>query len=84
MSKSVGNVIDPIDIIDGIELEALINKRISNLVQPKLKDKIARKTKDEFPNGINPYGADALRFCFCALASTGRDINFDLNRIEGY
>ena len=84
MSKSVGNVIDPIDIIDGIELEALINKRISNLVQPKLKDKIARKTKDEFPNGIDPYGADALRFCFCALASTGRDINFDLKRIEGY
>ena len=84
MSKSVGNVIDPIDIIDGIELEALINKRISNLVQPKLKDKIVRKTKDEFPNGIDPYGADALRFCFCALASTGRDINFDLKRIEGY
>ena len=84
MSKSVGNVIDPIDIIDGIELEALINKRISNLVQPKLKDKIVRKTKDEFPDGIDPYGADALRFCFCALASTGRDINFDLKRIEGY
>jgi valyl-tRNA synthetase len=84
MSKSVGNVIDPIDIIDGIELETLINKRVSNLVQPKLKDKIARKTKDEFPNGIDPYGADALRFCFCALASTGRDINFDLKRIEGY
>ena len=84
MSKSVGNVIDPIDIIDGIELEALINKRVSNLVQPKLKDKIVRKTKDEFPNGIDPYGADALRFCFCALASTGRDINFDLKRIEGY
>ena len=84
MSKSVGNVIDPIDIIDGIDLEALINKRVSNLIQPKLKDKIARKTKDEFPNGIDPYGADALRFCFCALASTGRDINFDLKRIEGY
>ena len=84
MSKSLGNVIDPIDVIDGIKQSDLIEKRISNLVQPQLKDKIAKKTKDEFPNGIDPFGADALRFCFCALASTGRDINFDLKRIEGY
>ena len=84
MSKSVGNVIDPIDIIDGIGLDSLTEKRISNLVQPKLKNKIIKKTKDEFPDGIQPYGADALRFCFCALGSTGRDISFDLKRIEGY
>ena len=84
MSKSLGNVIDPIDIIDGIDVNSLIEKRVSDLMQPKLKEKILKKTKMEFPNGIKPYGADALRFCFSALASTGRDINFDLNRIEGY
>ena len=84
MSKSVGNVIDPIDVIDGIKQSDLIEKRISNLVQPQLRDKIAKRTKEEFPNGIDSFGADALRFCFCALASTGRDINFDLKRIEGY
>tara|TARA_B100001109_G_scaffold207578_1_gene174887 strand:+ start:1524 stop:4259 length:2736 start_codon:yes stop_codon:yes gene_type:complete len=84
MSKSVGNVIDPLDVIEGIALDDLINKRTMSLLNEKQKINIIKKTKKDFPDGIKEYGADALRFNFCAMASTGRDINFDLNRIEGY
>tara|TARA_Y100000768_G_scaffold385192_1_gene370795 strand:+ start:10778 stop:13513 length:2736 start_codon:yes stop_codon:yes gene_type:complete len=84
MSKSVGNVIDPLDVIEGISLNDLIDKRTSSLINEKQKENIINKTKKDFPVGIKEYGADALRFNFCAMASTGRDINFDLNRIEGY
>lgn len=84
MSKSKGNILDPIDLIDGITLEKLIEKRTSFLMQPALQQKIELNTREEFPNGIPAFGTDAVRFTFCALASTGRDINFDLNRLEGY
>ncbi len=84
MSKSIGNIIDPIDVIEGISLDKLIEKRTESLINDKQRVNVIKKTKRDFPDGIKEYGADALRFNFCAMASTGRDINFDLNRIEGY
>ena len=84
MSKSKGNVIDPLDMIDGIALEALQTKRTANMMQPQWADKIAKRTAKQFPDGIEAHGADALRFTLCALASTGRDINWDMKRLEGY
>jgi valyl-tRNA synthetase len=84
MSKSKGNVLDPLDMIDGIDIEALVEKRTGNMMQPQQAQKIANRTRKQFKEGIEPHGTDALRFTLCALTSTGRDINWDMKRLEGY
>ncbi|MDG2175635.1 MAG: valine--tRNA ligase [Gammaproteobacteria bacterium] len=84
MSKSKGNILDPIDLIDGIDLESLVSQRTTNMMQPEQAVKIEQSTRKQFPDGIPAFGTDALRYTFYSLASTGRDINFDMGRIEGY
>jgi len=84
MSKSKGNVLDPLDMIDGVDLETLVTKRTGNMMQPQLAAKIEKSTRKEFADGIEAHGTDALRFTLAAMASTGRDINWDMKRLDGY
>ncbi len=84
MSKSKGNVLDPLDMIDGIGIDELVGKRTANMMQPQMAEKIAKRTRKQFPDGIAAHGTDALRFTLCALASNGRDINWDMKRLDGY
>ena len=84
MSKSKGNILDPIDLIDGVDLETLLEKRTSGMMQAHLKERVEQVTREEFPHGIQPYGTDALRYTFASLATMGQDVRFDLGRIEGY
>ncbi len=84
MSKSKGNILDPIDLIDGISLDELIEKRTADMMQTHIKEKIEKHTRESFPDGITGYGTDALRYTFYSLASTGRDIKFDIGRMEGF
>ncbi|PMU33109.1 hypothetical protein C1Y12_29195, partial [Pseudomonas sp. FW305-47B] len=81
---SKGNVLDPIDLIDGIDLDTLVDKRTGNMMQPQKAKRIAKATRDEFPEGIEAHGTDALRYTFLSLATTGRDVKFDMGRLDGF